>query len=90
MWRCGAERNALPQQSGEQRIDGPKKNRRSRCPTPRSKLSLEPGAAGAVPTGLQPRQLVATVSVAQANRELVADQSAATVGEDGRATAFGP
>ena len=38
------------------------------------------------PAGLQPGQLVATASVAQANRELVADKSAATVGEDRRAT----
>src|SRR5208283_1667388 len=41
-------------------------------------------AIGAEPAGLQPGEFVATAGVAQANRELVADESAATTGEDRR------
>lgn len=48
-------------------------------------LPLEPGAAGAEPAGLQPGEFVAAADVAQANRELVADELAATTGEDRRA-----
>ena len=45
---------------------------------------LEPGAAGAEPAGLQLGEFVAAAGVAPTNRELVADESAATVGENGR------
>ena len=45
---------------------------------------LEPSATSAEPAGLQLGQFVATAGVAQANRELVADQLAAATGEDGR------
>src|SRR5208283_636685 len=45
---------------------------------------LEPSTASAEPAGLQPGQFVAAPGVAQANRELVADQLAAAAGEDGR------
>src|SRR5664280_890471 len=48
-----------------------------------SPLPLEPSAAGAEPAGLQPGEFVAAAGVAQANRELVVDESAATAGEDG-------
>ena len=48
-----------------------------------SSFPLEPSAAGAEPAGLQPGQFVAAAGVAQANRELVADQLAAAAGEDG-------
>ena len=48
-----------------------------------SSFPLKPGTAGAEPAGLQPGQLVAAAGVAQGNRELVADQLAATTGEDG-------
>src|SRR5271157_4796281 len=49
-----------------------------------SSFPIEPSAAGAEPVGLQPREFVAAADVAQANRELVADELAATAGEDGR------
>src|SRR5664279_5161281 len=49
-----------------------------------SSFPLEPSAAGAEPAGLQPGEFVAAAGVAQANRELVADQLAAAPGEDGR------
>jgi Transposase DDE domain group 1 len=45
---------------------------------------LQPGAAGLEPAGLQPGELVATAGTAQRNRELVANEFAATVGEDRR------
>jgi hypothetical protein len=48
-----------------------------------SSFPLKPGTAGAEPAGLQPGQLVAAAGVAQGNRELVANQLAATTGEDG-------
>ena len=48
-------------------------------------VSLEPGAAGAEPAGLQSGQLVAAAGTAPTNRELVADEFAATAGEDRRA-----
>jgi hypothetical protein len=47
-------------------------------------VSLEPSAAGAEPVGVQPGQSVAATGPAQANRELVADEFAATFGEDRR------
>jgi len=47
-------------------------------------VPLEPSAVGAEPAGLQPWESVAVAGVAQANRELVADKSAATAGEDRR------
>ena len=47
-------------------------------------LSVEPGAAGIEPAGLQLGEPVAAAGLAQANRELVADEPAATVGEDRR------
>src|SRR5450759_3380137 len=49
-----------------------------------SPFSLEPSAAGAEPAGLQSGEFMAAADVAQANRELVADQLATTTGEDGR------
>lgn len=49
-----------------------------------SPLPLKPSAGGAEPVGLQPGEFVAAADVAQANRELVADDLAATAGEDGR------
>jgi len=49
-----------------------------------SPFPLQRGAAGAEPTGLQPGQLVATAGPATTNRELVADEFAATAGENGR------
>src|SRR5271165_1391506 len=49
-----------------------------------SSFPLEPSAAGAEPAGLQPGEFVAADGVAQANRELVANELAATAGEDGR------
>jgi hypothetical protein len=49
-------------------------------------LPLQRGAAGAEPAGLQLGEPVAAAGVAQANRELVADQLAAAVGEDRRAS----
>src|SRR5664280_1325454 len=48
-----------------------------------SPLPLEPSAASAEPAGLQPWEFVAAAGVAQANRELVVDESAATAGENG-------
>src|ERR1017187_2028949 len=45
---------------------------------------LQPSAAGAEPAGVQPGQSLAAAGVAQANRELVPDESAATTGEDRR------
>src|ERR1035438_6097132 len=48
-----------------------------------SPVPLQPSTAGAEPAGLQPGEFVAAAGVAQANRELVADQLAATTGEDG-------
>jgi hypothetical protein len=47
-----------------------------------SPFSLEPSAAGAEPAGLQPGEFVAAAGVAQANRELVADQPTAAAGEN--------
>jgi hypothetical protein len=47
-------------------------------------VPLEPSAAGAEPAGLQSGEFVAAAGVASTNRELVADQSAATAGEDWR------
>ena len=47
-------------------------------------FSFEPSAAGVEPAGLQPGEFVAAAGVAEANRELVADELAATAGEDGR------
>src|ERR1035437_6059175 len=44
---------------------------------------LKSSAAGIEPAGLQLGQFVAAAGVAQANRELVADQLAAAAGEDG-------
>src|ERR1019366_657105 len=49
-----------------------------------SSVPLKPSAAGAESAGLQPGQFVAAAGVAQANRELVVDEFAATAGEDGR------
>jgi len=49
-----------------------------------SSFLLEPSAAGAEPVGLQPGKPVAAAGVAEANRELVTDESAAAAGEDGR------
>ena len=49
-----------------------------------SPFPLEPSAAGAEPAGLQPGEFVAAAGVAQANRELVADEFAAAAGEDRR------
>ena len=49
-----------------------------------SPFSLEPSAAGAEPASLQPGESVAAAGTAEANRELVADQLAATTGEDRR------
>src|SRR5271167_620638 len=49
-----------------------------------SPFSLEPSAAGAEPAGLQSGEFMAAADVAQANRELVADQLATTAGEDRR------
>ena len=49
-----------------------------------SSFPLKPGAASAEPAGLQPGQFVAAASPAQTDRELVADESATTAGEDGR------
>src|ERR1035437_7162923 len=50
-----------------------------------SSVPLEPSAAGAEPAGLQPGEFVAAADVAQANRELVADELAAKASEDRRA-----
>ncbi len=47
-------------------------------------ISVERSAAPAECDRLQPGQPLATVSAAQENRQLVADESAATTGEDGR------
>src|ERR1019366_7964183 len=49
-----------------------------------SSFPLKPGTAGAECAGLQLGQFMAAAGVAQANRELVVDESAATAGEDGR------
>ena len=49
-----------------------------------SSFSLQPSAAGAEPAGLQSGEFMAAADVAQANRELVADQLATTAGEDRR------
>src|ERR1019366_6210975 len=49
-----------------------------------SPFSREPGAAVAEPVGLQSGEFMAAAGVAQANRELVADQLATTAGEDRR------
>src|SRR5271167_1912816 len=49
-----------------------------------SSFPLEPSAARAEPAGLQLGQFVATAGVAQADRELVPDELAATAGEDRR------
>src|ERR1035441_8850259 len=49
-----------------------------------SSFPLKPGAARAESAGLQPGEFVAAAGVAQADRELVADEFAATAGEDGR------
>ena len=48
-----------------------------------SSFPLEPSATSAELAGLQLGQFVAAAGVAQANRELVADQFTATAGEDG-------
>jgi hypothetical protein len=42
---------------------------------------LEPSAARAEPAGVQPGEFVPAAGAAQTNRELVADESAATAGE---------
>jgi len=47
-------------------------------------FSLEPSATSTEPAGLQPGEFLAAAGVAQANRELVADELAATAGEDRR------
>jgi len=47
-------------------------------------VPLEPSAVGTEPAGLQSGEFVAAAGVAEANRELVADQLATAVGEDGR------
>src|SRR5450759_2667331 len=49
-----------------------------------SSFPLKPGTARAEPAGLQLGEFVAAAGVAQANRELVANESAATAGEDER------
>ena len=49
-----------------------------------SPLPLKPSAVGAEPVGLQPGEFVAAAGVAQADRELVPDELAATAGEDRR------
>ena len=49
-----------------------------------SSVPLKPSAAGAEPAGLQSGEFMAAADVAQANRELVADQLATTAGEDRR------
>jgi hypothetical protein len=48
-----------------------------RCP-------FQPSRAGAEPAGLQSGQVVATAGTAPTDRELVADQRAATAGEERR------
>src|ERR1017187_3513326 len=48
-----------------------------------SSFPLEPSAAGVEPAGLQPGEFVAAADVAQANRELVAHEFAATAGDAG-------
>ena len=48
-----------------------------------SSLSVEPSAVGAEPAGLQRGEFVAAADVAQAHRELVADELAAAAGENG-------
>ena len=47
-------------------------------------FSLEPSAAGVEPAGLQPGEFVPAAGATPANRELVADESAAAAGEDRR------
>src|ERR1017187_657516 len=49
-----------------------------------SPFSLEPSAVGVEPAGLQLGEFVAAAGVTKANRELVADESAAAAGEDRR------
>src|SRR5450631_1942222 len=49
-----------------------------------SPFPLQPSTTRAEPAGLQPGEFVAAADVAQAHRELVADELAATTGEDGR------
>ena len=49
-----------------------------------SSVPLERSAAGAEPAGLQPGESVAAAGAAEENRELVADELAATAGEDRR------
>lgn len=51
-----------------------------------SPLSLQRSAARAGPADLQPREPVTTAGAAEEDRELVVDEFAAAVGEDGRAT----
>ncbi len=48
-------------------------------------VPLKPGAASAEPAGLKPGQFVAAADSAQTDRQLVADELAATSGEDRRA-----
>jgi hypothetical protein len=49
-----------------------------------SSFPLKPGTAGAECAGLQLGQFVAALGLAQANRELVANELATAAGEDGR------
>src|SRR5208337_1536355 len=77
--------SAILQQAGHGRAvdQGGQAGRKDDSPLLPS-FPLEPSTASAEPAGLQPGQFVAAPGVAQANRELVADQLAAAAGENGR------
>src|ERR1019366_5081055 len=77
------ERGALLQQAGDSRTVDQRRQASRKDNSPfLSSVPLEPSAAGAEPAGLQPGEFVAAACVAQANRELVVDESAAAAGED--------
>src|ERR1019366_69665 len=79
------ERGALLQQAGDSRTVDQRRQASRKDDSPfLSSVPLEPSAAGTEPAGLQPGESVAAAGIAQANRELVADQLAAAAGEDGR------
>src|ERR1039457_2835878 len=79
------ERSAFLQQARDGRaVDQRGKASGEDDATELSSFPLKPGTTGAEPAGLQPGEFVAAAGVAQAHRELVADQLAAAAGEDGR------
>jgi hypothetical protein len=79
------ERGAFLQQARDGRaVDQRGKASGEDDATELSSFPLKPGTAGAESAGLQLGEFVAAAGVAQAHRELVADEFTAKTGEDGR------